>query len=401
MSRKVIRRFFRRSLFIGIAFAALSAERANGAEDIPLIVRDDSAGDWVVDRFAGNSTSGSVFFQGPACEAGGVGRTTSLAVAPDGRVFFPVSEGIAEVSADGMLRLVVSRQEWAADGLDDLYARGGLVAWNPKDSSLYFWGKSCIRKLVEKPDGSRAVEVVVGDPEKTGLDDGPAAQATLTSIGNLCIDSRGTVFFYDGQQYGSCLRKLEDGVVTTLTTKLRTGKLVDGPLEDACFNFINLGGLNGIGESDEVLYLADHWNHAIRRIDLKSGQVTTVAGMRRPEKGDPRAKRFGNHADGPALTHASCNSGCTFAVYDPVHKAVWIGGPDEHRLRWLKDGWVKTVMGSQRGKWDIDGPGNPADVVNMSWCWVLAVDAQGRAYIMNGASKTGYWRLYNKKEVAK
>ena len=62
---------------------------------------------------------------------------------------------------------------------------------------------------------------------------------------------------------------------------------------------------------------------------------------------------------------------------------------------------IAEVTCSQRGKWDIDGPGNPADVVNMSWCWVLAVDAQGRAYIMNGASKTGYWQLYNKKEVTK
>jgi hypothetical protein len=27
------------------------------------------------------------------------------------------------------------------------------------------------------------------------------------------------------------------------------------------------------------------------------------------------------------------------------------------------------------------------------------VDKQGRAYAMNGESPTGYWRLYNRKEV--
>lgn len=374
---------------------------ADGEGEIPLLVRDESAGDWVVDRFAGNSTAGPVVFQGPAVEAGGCGRSTSFAVAPDGRAYFPVTEGIMEVSTEGVARLVVSRQEWKADGLDDLYGRGGLLAWNPREDCLYFWGHHCIRKLVQRPDGSHEVVTVAGNPQRPGLDDGPVATATLNSVGNICINSKGTVFFYDGRRYGDSLRKLEDGVVSTVTDKMRTGKLVDGPLAEACFNFINLGGLNSIGENDDILYIADHWNFAIRRIDLKAGQVTTVAGMRRPDKESPLAKRYNQHADGPALTHASCNSGCTFAVYDPVHRAVWIGGPDEGRLRWLRNGWVKTVMGSTPAKWDVDGFDNPADAVKMSWCWVLAVDAKGRAFVMNGAEKSGYWRLYNKKEAAK
>ncbi|MCG3178400.1 MAG: hypothetical protein BIFFINMI_00727 [Phycisphaerae bacterium] len=386
---------------VGLAITVLSADPpATQSDDVPLLVREPSAGDWVVDRYAGNTTAGTIFFQGPAVQAGGVGRSTSLAVAPDGRTFFPVSEGIAEVSADGTLRLVVSKQEWKADGLDDLYGRGGLLAWNSKDDCLCFWGRGCIRKLVEKPDGSHEVVRVVGDPKRPGTQDGPAATATLNSVGDLCINGRGAVFFYDARnRYGDCLRKFEDGVVTTITDKMRTGRLVDGPLADACFNFINLGGLNCVGENDDVLYIADHWNFAIRRIDLKADQVSTVAGMPKPAPGSPPADRFGKHADGPALTMASCNSGCVFAVYDPVHKALWMGGPDEGRLRWLKDGWVKTVMGSQPGQWDLDGFGNPADQVKMSWCWVLAVDRQGRAYVMNGASKTGYWRLYNRKEA--
>jgi len=379
------------------------AGEGNAAKEVPRLVREPSAGDWVVDRFVGNTTGGAIFLQGPAIEAGGVGRSTSLAVAPDGRVFLPVpgNGGIAQVSPDGMMRLVVSGLEWRADGMDDLYGRGGLLAWNPKENCLYFWGKSCIRRLIQKPDGSHSVEVVVGSPNKAGLDDGPAGKATLASVGNICINSRGEVFFYDGKRYGHCLRKLEDGAVSTITSMLRTGKHVDGPLEKARFNFINLGGLNSIGETDDILYLADHWNFVVRRIDLKAGQVTTVAGIRRPKKGEPRPARLGKHADGPALTHTGFASGCTFAVYDPFHKALWCGGPDEIRLRWMKDGEVRTVMGAKKGKWDLDGMGNPADTVKMTWTWVLAVDRQGSAYVMNGASKTGYWRLYNKKEVGR
>jgi len=369
---------------------------ADRAETIPLLVRDESAGDWVVDRFAGNTTAGPILFQGPACEMGGAGRSTSFAIAPDGRAYFVVGDGIIEVSTRGVARLAVSRQEWTADGLDDMYTKGQLLAWNPKEDCLYLWGRGCIRRLVEKRDGSHALETVVGDPERPGLQDGPADKARLNSVGNICINSRGAVFFYDAlKRYGDCLRKFEDGVVSTVTDKMRSGRLVDGPLKDARFNFIGLGGQNSVGENDDVLYVADHWNFAMRRIDLKAGRVTTVAGMRRAPKGSSLTKRFNNHADGPALTHASSNSGCTSAIYDAVHHAVWYGGPDEVRLRWLrlKDGWVKTVVGSKPGTWDLNGFGTPADRVKMSWCWVVAVDRRGRAYAANGASPTGYWRL--------
>ena len=50
-----------------LAATASADPPASQADDIPLLVRDKSAGDWVVDRFVGNSTAGSKVFQGPAC----------------------------------------------------------------------------------------------------------------------------------------------------------------------------------------------------------------------------------------------------------------------------------------------------------------------------------------------
>lgn len=394
----------------GKAVVAISTNQpATAADNIPVMVRDDMADDWVVDRFAGNTEAGVLLFQGPARETGGLGKGFSLTVAPDGRVFFPVSEGIAEVSASGVLRLVVSKQEWRQDGMDDMFGRAGLVAWNPKENALYFWGKSCIRKLVEKPDGSRAVETVLGNPKDPGVVDGPAATAKLNMIGNILINSRGAVFFYDGKnQYGSSLRKFENGVVTTITDKMRQGGggHINGPLKDATFAYIGLGGLNSIGETDDILYIGDHWNTALRRIDLKAEMVTTIAGMPKPkewqaDKQTAHDKRYGRGACGPALTHASANSGLIFAVYDPVHKTIWMGGPDESQLRWVRDGWVKVMVGAKRGKWNINGLGNPVDQVSMTWCWVLAVDAKGRAYAMDGQSKSGYFLVHSKSEVTK
>ena len=47
---------------------------AQEPQNRPEVIADPSAGDWIVDRFAGNSTAGPRFFQGPAREVGGLGR---------------------------------------------------------------------------------------------------------------------------------------------------------------------------------------------------------------------------------------------------------------------------------------------------------------------------------------
>lgn len=370
------------------------------AESVPMLVVETGADDWVVDRFAGNTTSGPKLIQGPAREAGGLGRPGGVACAPDGYVYFAFEGGVAEVSPDGVLRLVVGGGGSEFEGTPDKVV-GGSPAWNPKEKMLYLSGNNCIRRLVIKEEVSRQVEIVAGTPGKSGVEDGDAKSATFATVGSMCINSRGAIYFLDGKNYGECLRKLEDGRVTTVSRNLRSGKLVDGPLADAKFNLIGLGGNISLGEEDDVIYLADHWNYALRRIDVKNGQVTTVAGARK----DTAGKRFNSNADGPALTQASFNSGCGYCCYDPVHKAVWAGGPDESRFRWAKDGWVRTVVGRHVAgsagseRTPVDALGVPSVKFHVTWSSVNAVDSQGRAYLAASSHPTGLWRAYNPKEV--
>jgi hypothetical protein len=379
--------------------ARAGAEAGEGDQaDVPMLVTEEFADDWVVDRFAGNSSAGPKFIQGPAREAGGLGRPGSVACAPDGTVYFPFSEGVAEVSPEGVLRLVIGGGGSGFEGTPDR-VRGGSPAWNPKDRMLYLSGGNCIRRLVVKEDGSRTVELVAGTPGKAGLDDGPANTATMTTVGSMCINSRGAIYFLDGASYGQCIRKLEDGQVTTITRNGRGGGLVDGPLAQAKFNLIGLGGNISLGEEDDVLYMADHWNYAARRIDVGNGVVTTLAGARKDKAG----KRFNSNADGPALTHASFNSGCGYCCYDPVHKALWAGGPDESRFRWVKDGWVRTVIGRHVAG-SAGSERTPADALgvpkfHVTWSSVNGVDRLGRIYIAASSHPNGLWRAYNPKEV--
>jgi hypothetical protein len=118
-------------------------------ENLPDIIPDNS-GDWVVDRFAGNSTAGPAFFQGPAREVGGLGRCGACPL-PDGRVLVPFHGGLAEVGVDGILRLVFEDELiFATTG----QVTANVMAFNPRDRQVYIAGPNCIRRLLERGDAN-------------------------------------------------------------------------------------------------------------------------------------------------------------------------------------------------------------------------------------------------------
>jgi len=379
----------------------LHAARAGEGEDMPKIIPDPSASDWVVDRFAGNSTAGPELLQGPAREVGGLGRCGACPM-PDGSVVIPFAGGLAEVDPAGTLRVLLEDGDMLQGTTAQVCAHAG-VAYSPKDKQLYLAGRNCLRRLVVSPDAPARAEVVAGTPGKPGFDDGPLAAATFTRIDSLVINSRGTMFILD---HNERIRRIEDGQVTTLNAKVRSGKRTDGPLAAATFALIGLGGNLCGGDDDDTLYLSDHWNFCVRRIDLRKGEVTTVAGMPKPpgvkpDAQTPQQKRFNANCDGPALTWASFNSGCAYVCWDPVHRALWCGGPDENRFRWLKDGELRTVIGAKpdQHKWPKDAIGVPTEKVYLSWNAVVATDAKGGVYLSCSGEPNGLWRAYNAKEV--
>jgi sugar lactone lactonase YvrE len=400
------------AILVAAGLAAVAAAGGEGQPKaaavpggIPPVVVEETAGDWVVDRFAGNSTAGYAFAQGPAVEAGGIGRP-AVAVAPDGNVYLAtggmswVKDIIMRVSPDGTLRFLAGGGSSLADGPAAKARiavdwRGGGLAWSRKSNSLYFVHAMvpAVRRLYQR-EGQWLVENAAGDPQQPGSGDGPAKAARFGEPRSLVVTSSGTIYVLDGDHL---LRKIQDGVVSTVARFLGGRQIVDGPLDKATFSITGMSGQIAPGENDDVLYVADHWHFAARRIDLKTMTVSTVAVSETMD--NPKAGRLGRpgHADGPALTHATFNSGLAYVCYDPVHKALWLGGPDEYRMRWLRDGWVKTVTGCQPGPWPADGLATPAGKPRFTWGNVAAVDPQGRIYITTPDG--GVWRAYNRKEV--
>jgi hypothetical protein len=389
-------------MILCLSGSALGGEKKAEPENLPSRILDESAANWFVDRFAGNSTAGPQFFQGPAAEIGGLGSKVYVAPAPDGTVYLASGGRIMEVTPKGTCFLLAGGGSDKGSCLGrNASIRAESLVYSASDKSIYFVHRTlpCIRRLFEK-DGEWHVEVAAGSTAEAGLKDGAAAAARFKQPTSLAVTSTGTIYLLDEFKN---LRKLEKGTVSTVAAFKGGKNITDGPLDGATMAVTKMSGMICLGDDDDTLYIADHWHFCARKIDLKNKTVKTVVGMRKPkqwrkEKHNAIEKRFNKNSDGPAFTHASFNSGCAFVMWDPVHKALWVDGPDAIRMRWLRNGELRTVFayGRSRSKWPMDGMGVPGKDVGVAWAHVRAVDARGRAYIIIGSAKSGVWRAYEK-----
>jgi streptogramin lyase len=111
-------------------------------------------------------------------------------------------------------------------------------------------------------------------------DGGLATKAVLVGARAVCVDGKGHVYVCERE--GNALRRIDStGIITTVAGTGARGA-ADGPANQATFN-----GPKGIrcDVAGNVL-VADTENHAIRRLDVKTGLVTTVAGGRQGKGGD-------------------------------------------------------------------------------------------------------------------
>ncbi|MFQ3593227.1 MAG: hypothetical protein SNJ82_08580, partial [Gemmataceae bacterium] len=131
------------------------------------------------------------------------------------------------------------------------------------------------------------MSVFAGVPRKPGKyslankgDGGPATKAVVHGARAVCVDGQGNTYICERE--GNSIRKVDaKGIITTLAGDTTKGK-DDGIGTKARFN-----GPKAIRcDTKGNLFVVDTENQSIRRIDVKTAQVTTVAGGRRGPEGD-------------------------------------------------------------------------------------------------------------------
>ncbi len=122
-----------------------------------------------------------------------------------------------------------------------------------------------------------------GKLDRTAIGDGgPAVAAVVVGARAVCVDGRGNTYICERE--GNAVRIVDSmGNIRTFAGTGQKGYNGDGgPALKAAFN-----GPKGVRcDRDGNLYVVDTENHAIRRIDGRTHEVTTVAGGRKGAEGD-------------------------------------------------------------------------------------------------------------------
>jgi sugar lactone lactonase YvrE len=201
-------------------------------------------------------------------------------------------------------------------------------------------------------------------------DGGPATRAMLNQPHELWFDRGRNMYFTDMRNHA--IRKIaaETGTITTLAGNGKPGFGGDGgPAKDAQLNQPHSVCIDGKNQ----LYIADVANHRVRRVDLTSGTIETVAGT-----GERKLPREGAMAAGEPLfgPRAICLVG----------DDLWIALREGHSV-WRVDhktGKLHRVAGNGKPGYKVDrGPAKEALVNSPKG---LSLGPGGRVYLVDSSN---------------
>ena len=174
-------------------------------------------------------------------------------------------------------------------------------------------------------------------------DGGPAVHAKIASPHGTALDREGNIYVADLKN--DRIRKVDatTGAITTIAGTGEHGYSGDGaPATEAML----ASPIAVFATADGDLYIADHRNSRIRRVDAATGIITTVAGT--GEQGF-----YGD--DGPA-TQAAISLPRDVAL--DCDGSLYIADGANNRIRKIApDGTITTVAGT--GRADYSGDGGP------------------------------------------
>ncbi len=196
-----------------------------------------------------------------------------------------------------------------------------------------------------------------------------AAQA-LVDAQAIAFDAAGNL--YMGEEPGGRVRKIgPDGRIVTIGGTGVIGFSGDGgPATDAQFNWPAGVAVDHAGN----VYVADGFgNNRIRRIDVSTGVVTTIAG----------AGRAGYSGDGAAATQAALNMPSSLALDGQAN--VYVVDSGNQRIRRIDvSGVITTLAGN--GSTGYSGDGGLATQASFRLAGqlgTLALDSRGTIYVVD------------------
>jgi len=212
-----------------------------------------------------------------------------------------------------------------------------------------------------------------GAPATVGFSGDGAApgNAKLYSPVAVALDSNHDLYIADSGN--NRIRKISGGKISTIAGS-GTGLASGGYAGDggAATSALLRNPYGVLVDAAGNVYISDIDNQVIRKIDAKSGTISTIAGV------NGNYGYFDNQ-DGGAASSAYLDKPVGLA-FDPAGK-LYIADSNNDRIRYIStDGNIHTFAGANQ--WNTyGGDGGPATAASLYHPFGVAVDASGNVYI--------------------
>lgn len=218
-----------------------------------------------------------------------------------------------------------------------------------------------------EPSGTISTVVGTGEKGYSG-DGGPARAARLNNPFDVTFDSAGNLFLSD--TFNHVVRRVDarTGVITTVAGAGRPGFDGDGgPATEAHMN--EPYGI--VVDRRGNLYIADRLNRRVRRVDGKTGTMSTLTGD---------GSKTGSGDAGPAVK-AGLNEPNGLAL-NPSETLLYIADVADNRVRSvdLGTGIISTFAGDGRAQ--HRGDGGPARQASIAGARAVDVGSVGTVYLV-------------------
>ncbi|MEK7432285.1 MAG: NHL repeat-containing protein [Cyanobacteriota bacterium] len=294
----------------------------------------------LINTIGGNGTA--AFSDNAIATNGNVNLPTGIAIDSSRNLYIAdtANHRIRKIDIDGSITTI------AGTGTGTFSGDGGLATSatinNPnglavdKLGNIYIADTSNNRiRKIDASSGNITTIAGTGTPSFSG-DSGLATSATINNPNALTLDSLGNIYIAD--TINNRIRKIDvsSGNITTIAG-IGTGAFSGDSGQAGSAEINNPKGL-ALDASDNI-YIADTSNSRIRRIDFSTGIITTVAGT--------GSASFSG--DGGLATSATINNPNSLSIDKTGN--IYIADTTNHRIRRIdfSSGNITTVVGSSTG----------------------------------------------------
>jgi hypothetical protein len=370
----------------GVVDVTISA--AGDVSSIKVLTQGVAGKDFT--RGAGGScATGTTYFASQTCTVAvnfqaqypGVRQGAVVLVANDGsvvgsRLLIGTGVGPTAVFVPGILNTVAGNGQWIYRG------DGGQATASPlflpmggaadATGNLYL-SDSNNQRIRFVSAATQTISTLAGDGT-AGFsgDGGPATSAMLNTPADVKLDGAGNFYIADSANHAIRMVNATTGIIETVAgIGGQSGYSGDGGAATAA----HLAYPSGIAfDGDHALYISDTGNNAIRKVDLSTGVITTVAG-------DGIA---GFSGDGGAATSGQLNYPWGIALAGDG--SLYIADLSNNRVRKVSAaGVLTTVAGS--GVRGYSGDGGAATAAQLNVPAGVVVDVAGNLYVADSGNQ--------------